>query len=99
MPILDPSLQYQLLAKPPSKILDSSYNPISFYIRYINVASRHMFRNYSTIQTSKQFKKDIETQKNAIEREFNCKIDEAVFNNPTIIDYYEFFFSLIISSL
>lgn len=92
MPILDPSSQYQLLNEINS--LDKQ-NAIRFYMRYLRIASQNIYRNFSTFDTSLQFKKDLSESLPLIFQIFEFELPEDDFDKPIITDFYKYLYDKI----
>lgn len=85
MPILNPSIQHALL-KLSQNDKEDSKNAINFYFRYLRIASRNIFTDYSTIEALDQFKKDLFESNSLIQDKFNCYLPEEDFDNLLIVD-------------
>ena len=88
MPILNPSIQYSLLKLNNG---ENSGNTERFYIRYLKIASRNLYRNLFTIKASIKFKDDLKISIPLINSKFCCKMNEIDFQNPTINNFYKYF--------
>ena len=96
MPILNPSTQIYLLNKKKAK---TSANANNFYRRYLKIASRHIFRDLSTMQTSMTFRKDLKQCISLVIRKFGCRINEVDLENPTISNIYKYLYNSMNSSV
>lgn len=90
MPILDPVYFSALISETESK--NSKYSK-HFFLHYLRIASKNLYRNSQTIEASIQFKKDLKSSIKEINRLFGCKFtQESEFDDPTIKDYYRFLY-------
>ena len=90
MPILDPVNFSGLLSNCDST--ESKYSK-QFFIRYLHIASRNLYRSTQTIEASIQFKKDLKLGFEVLNKLFGCNfVHENEFNDPTIRDYYRFLY-------
>ena len=87
MPILNPSVQKHLLNIETSEILNVCYN---FYYKYLKIASHYIYHDFSTIETSIQFKQDLLQIIPLINNKFNCHLNKIDFNNPSITNFYKY---------
>ena len=97
MPILDPSFQYFLLTNYHNDI--DINNEIGFFLTYLRTASRNIYLNLSTIETSIQFKEDIKKCIKFLNEKLKCEITPEDVELPTIKNIYKFLFSIIFNFL
>ena len=95
MPILDPSLQYFLLNNENKQ--KNNKNGYSFFFKYLKIASKNKSRNNTTIWSSVQFKKDLQSSISFLNEEFECgfKYEKHFANSKKNQDYYEMLFNKI----
>lgn len=93
MPILDPPTQLFLSSKT-NGICDMMDN--SFYLICLSVASKNIYNSFSTLETSIQFKKDLNICFPFIINKLKCSINEDDIKDPSIDNYYQLIYQNII---
>lgn len=97
MPIVDQSLQHTLINSSFKKKNKRSQilNCRCFYLNFLQIASKFIYRNFSTIETYIRFKKDLINAVDFLENMLDCRISKADLNNPSINNYYQFIYDQI----
>lgn len=97
MPIVDQSLQHTLINSSFKKKNKRSQilNCRCFYLNFLQIASKFIYRNFSTIETYIRFKKDLINAVDFLENMLDCRISKADLNNPSISNYYQFIYDQI----
>ena len=71
-------------------------NCYSFFVKYLLIASRNLYRNQKAIESSIQFKKDLINSISTVNSIFECNFSyKQDFENKSIDDYYKYLFSRI----
>ncbi|KAK8839195.1 hypothetical protein M9Y10_032124 [Tritrichomonas musculus] len=89
MPILDPSLQCFLVQNITETEGKDGY---AFILKYLKIASRNIFRNLNTIETSIKFKKDFELSILSINKLFKCDFKAHELGKSYQRNCYKYFF-------
>ena len=89
MPILDPATQNQFLQLANKKASKFSKQ---FFIRYLKIASRNLYRNFQTIEASIQFKTDLKKSTSFLNSNFGCRLNKSDYNDDKIKDFYRFLY-------
>lgn len=92
MPILDPVLQFQLCQ------LEQNNNPkskVRFLKKYLNIASKYIFKSSDTIKAYIQFKIDLRKNISDLKGYFKSENIENEIKNDNIPNFYTFVHDLI----
>ena len=92
MPILDPVLQFQLCQ------LEQNNNPkskVRFFKKYLNIASKYIFKSSDTIKAYIQFKIDLRKNISDLKGYFKSENIENEIKNDNVPNFYTFVHDLI----
>lgn len=95
MPILNPSIQCDLLQKTNEK---SEIKPcmIEFFHTFLPIASHNIYNNFTTIEASIHFKNDLRKCRDFCKKRLKIKIRQNDLTNPSITNYYNFLYKKLI---
>ena len=100
MPILDPFLHnillksYQIYSTNSNSSKLSSANLLSFFSKFLKIASDNIYQNLDTIESSQQFKKDLKESISFLNKSFDTRLTEQFFKFPSK-NYYKVLYKAI----